>query len=356
MSTPTIEDAERRFVRLLTDPDGPRFLLRVEAENPADTEVLRSGSVEDRARTGVKVLEHDLRWLETVGDDRVPALHCWTGTEIFAQAFGCEVHRPSDNMPFARPRVTTADEADDIEEPDIFEGPLGKLFEIADRMLALAGQYPVRVCDVQSPFDIAALIWDKQSLYEAMVENPDAVHRLVDKTQHTLVRFLEAFRARYRDVNMAHYPELYVPRELGLCLSEDEPGAMSRRHFQEFCLPRLRDLAERFGGISIHCCASAYHVWPDFKELGPRYMNLTFPPSDMARALSSFAGTSVLAPSNGNGRLADEEFLRRWVESAPAGTRLYFQTFCADAESAQAVFRRLSGILQRLDERGPPTS
>ena len=43
-----------------------------------------------------------------VDDDRVPYLSNMTGTEIFAEAFGCRVHRPNDTNPFALPLIHTA--------------------------------------------------------------------------------------------------------------------------------------------------------------------------------------------------------------------------------------------------------
>ena len=38
-------------------------------------------------------------WLN---DDRIPYLDMTTGTEIFAETFGCKFHRPIDDMPFVR--------------------------------------------------------------------------------------------------------------------------------------------------------------------------------------------------------------------------------------------------------------
>jgi len=45
------------------------------------------------------------RWLN---DDSIPYIDMLTGTEIFAEAFGCNIHRPSDNMPFALPLIKEA--------------------------------------------------------------------------------------------------------------------------------------------------------------------------------------------------------------------------------------------------------
>jgi adenylate kinase len=68
------------------------------------------------------MLEMDLQGLEVIGDDRVPWLHCWSGTDVFAAAYGSEVFRPENDLPFARPVVMTAAEADRLQEPDCAKG------------------------------------------------------------------------------------------------------------------------------------------------------------------------------------------------------------------------------------------
>ena len=76
---------------------------------------------------------------ELVDDDRVPYLSNVTGTEIFAEAFGCKVHRPEDNMPFALPLVRSAAEADKITVPDLSTSSLAYLFDIADELYRRGG-------------------------------------------------------------------------------------------------------------------------------------------------------------------------------------------------------------------------
>jgi len=95
----------------------PGHGVRVDPPGPNDQAILRHGTIEDRAQMGKRALEHDLMCLEQVGDDRVPMLHCWTGTEVFAAAFGCPVQLPEHSMPFALPAVHTANDADRLIEP-----------------------------------------------------------------------------------------------------------------------------------------------------------------------------------------------------------------------------------------------
>ena len=50
--------------------------------------------------------------LERHQDDSVPLAKLSTGTQIFAKAFGCQVHIPPDDNPCALPMLTSAAEAD----------------------------------------------------------------------------------------------------------------------------------------------------------------------------------------------------------------------------------------------------
>jgi len=131
------------------------------------------------------------RKAELVDDDRVPYLGNVTGTEIFAEAFGCKVHRPDDNNPFALPLIHSAAEADRIRTPDLSASSLAYLFDIADDLCRRGGRDAVmKPVDIQSPMDIVALIWDKADLFCAMIETPSAVKALADKVRRLIVSFL----------------------------------------------------------------------------------------------------------------------------------------------------------------------
>ena len=102
--------------------------------------------------------------VEWLADDALPYLNMLTGTELFAESFGCQVHRPEDQMPAARPLVFSAAQAAKLKVPAIDAPPLKRDFDMADELRRRAGSgAPFRTVDVQSPMDIAALIWDKMT-------------------------------------------------------------------------------------------------------------------------------------------------------------------------------------------------
>ncbi len=257
-----------------------------------------------------------------VADDRVPHVHPYTGTEIFARAFGAAVHESGDNMPFALPVVRRAADVARLRPPTLEAPALADVIGIADELRAAEPGALMRLPDIQSPMDIAALIWDKNDFYAAMIEEPEAVDDLIGMTAALLTQFLDFWFDRYGRAFVAHYPDYYMPR--GVTLSEDEAGVVSAPMLERFAMPHLRALSARFGGIGIHCCANARHQWPLLAGVpGLRMMNLVQPSAVLDEALVRFAPVCVQMhaenPRPGKARLAGP-FAGRVVLHAAAGS------------------------------------
>lgn len=71
-----------------------------------------------------------VRYHEAIGDDSVPYARIWTGTQLFAAAFGCDLHVIEDNNPCAMPMIQMAEEADRLEIPTLDAPSLSRVFEI----------------------------------------------------------------------------------------------------------------------------------------------------------------------------------------------------------------------------------
>jgi len=275
-------------------------------------------------------------WLD---DDTIPFLEPYTGTEIFAQALGCTVAYPDDNMPFARPMIESAAELHRVKVPELSASTLALLFDIADELRRRAGPDALmRLIDVQSPMDIAALVWDKNTFYAALIESPAAVKELAGRVKELLVAFLDRWFARYGGAFMAHYPQYYMSR--GLTLSEDEVGAVSPEMFDALFLPELADLSARYDGLGMHCCANARHQWEGFKRIPDlRLLNLVQPMEVCAEALGYFS--SLCAQMHGGPQEWD---LARGPGQFPPGAHVVLTSTVATPEEARAqadIFRRL---------------
>jgi hypothetical protein len=222
--------------------------------------------------------EAKLARLDEFDDDSVPFVNLCGTTGFFANAFGCPFHvYENGSIPCARPIVRHADEADALAQPTLDDGPIPRYFELVDKLIDRLGpDVPISVPDIQSPFGIAAIIWNKEDFLVAMIERPDAVKRLVAKCHTLLTGFLQAMLDRMPHVVFAHCPTTWAPPELGCWLSEDEIGSFSAEMFEEFCLPSLTDLSRTFNGLFMHCCARADHQYaswgkiPDLRAINPK--------------------------------------------------------------------------------------
>jgi len=296
----------------------------------------------DRA---LRQYEAELRVLAELDDDSVPVARITTGTQLFAAAFGCRVHLFVDSPPCALPLVETAHQADALVEPEPDAGPLARVYEAAARLRERLGpDVPIRVPDIQSPFDIAALIWRKESLYTAVVDHPEAVKRLVSKCTRLLRRFLCRFMAEVGECSLAHCPDVWAPPELGCWLSEDEAGAMSPAMFEEFCLPPLIELSEAFGGLFVHCCATADHQYPNFRRIpNLRGLNRVFQAPGPRPAIEAFTpGTVLMVAWTGI------EACREMLDMALRETRFLFNMPAEPLGQAKATYERMREWCPRL--------
>jgi len=242
MTTNSINARKARWSRQLAGEGAPEHLFQVwyEPDAPARPHLWPEKKAE-RVEWAWRLYEMRRARAEWLADDMVPGLMATTGTEIFAAAFGYPVMQPEDDMPFARPIITDASQVGKLKTPGIDAPSLAVLFEIADELRARDREAPLGIVDVQSPMDVAALIWDKNDFYVAMLEAPEAVRELAHKVLALQTAFFDAWFARYGRDFIAHCPYYYIPR--GLTLSEDEVGIVNAELFTEYYLPELAALS-----------------------------------------------------------------------------------------------------------------
>jgi len=277
-----------RFMKL--DPAVTRMRIINCPEGAPEKPHLWPDKKKERTEWVVSFYEWQMEQARWLNDDKIPHLDFLTGTEIFAEAFGCMVHRALDNMPCALPLVQNAAEASKLKVPELSSSTLSYLFDMADEAVSRTGKgVPLRLPDIQSPMDIAALIWEKSDFYVAMIEEPEAVKELATKVRSLLTSFLDEWFRRYGTRYIAHFPSYYM--EGGLTLSEDEVGVVNPAMYEEFFLPELEFLSNRYGGLGMHCCADARHQWPGFLRIpGLRFLNLIQPRDIITEADPYFHG------------------------------------------------------------------
>jgi hypothetical protein len=322
----------RRWEAFVKPGAAPGFLFLVRLAMPGAPP--RPALWPDKARERLEWVWQDYQahraraeWLH---DDLVPSLNLVTGTEIFAEALGCSVHRPADNMPFALPLIHSPEEVARVRVPELSRSTLAYHFEMADELARRAGPDAVfRLVDIQSPMDIAALVMEKSAFFMAMLDAPEAVLELAEKVRRLLTAFLDEWFRRYGKGFVAHYPDYYMPQ--GMTLSEDEIGAVNPEAFERFFLPHLNALSDRYSGIGIHCCANSRHQWDGLKRVrNLRVLNICQPAPVTAEAYRFFAAHCVQMHANiATGPIAT------WPAQYPPEARVVFEYGAQNREEAE---------------------
>jgi uroporphyrinogen-III decarboxylase len=180
-----------------------------------------------------------------------------------------------------------------------------EIIEYGHKLQKAAPGSLIQLPDVQSPLDIAALIWDKTNFFMALYDEPQAVKDLIAMCYELLKEFLELWFNTFGKEFIAHYPDYYMP--YGITLSEDEIGSISAAQFMEFSYPTLCKLAENFGGrIGIHCCANAKHQWEALKSIpGLVMLNLVQPDNIVKEASVFFRDSACQMFGHGQNNCVD---------------------------------------------------
>lgn len=342
ITDPDIRRARWRCFLDRTTPPHHLFIIRPTADlNFEPRPVLNWLNISARIDWAWRRYLRELEVTACYEDDYLPRLWVSSGTEIFAEAFGCKVHWPDNDMPFALPKITMSSEVSAIKVPKLSDTQLPLLFDIADELKRRAPQALLGICDSQSPMDIAAQIWEKSAFCIAMLEEPEAVRELSQKVYQLYTEFWDEWFRRYGTEYVAHYPDYMMTR--GLTLSEDEIGIVKPHVFDELFWPELRDLSSRYDGLGIHCCANSQHQWEGFKRIPSlRFLNIVQPPETMMAAYRFFAGRTCQMHNNG-----ESGSFETWLEQYPPQSRIVMQPPARDLDDARRVSDRMHELLGR---------
>jgi hypothetical protein len=297
--------------------------------------------------------------------DWTPQRTHWAGggasTCMFAQALGCEP-LPVDGRPWIKKLIHDPAQIRDLALPDVYTGwPGNVLRAMADQARSLPPGELVRCPDIQSPLGIAEVMWD-DSFYAALIEQPDAVHALLDLITRYQIAYVREFqRLTGPRLNPCGFPGLWAEGR-GTMIADDTMSLLSPAMHAEFSVPYLNRIADACGPIYYHSCTWREPYFANVHALRHiRAFNWNPGDSiDFAILAREFGGQALLAPHlvidmhREKGALAwgrhfaDEfEFFRYLVESTPPDAAVYFW-FSNIVRKAPVIER----IYDYLDARG----
>ena len=183
------------------------------------------------------------------------------GLRTVIEALGTELNYPEDSVSYiVKPRLETFDQVSELGMLNIDkDGRLPLIVEAFERLMDKYGKVRNFGSGLAGPFTTAASLIGTEKFLVSTVKDKEGVHRLLQYSTDCIVELC-------RDLN----------KRLGIKFMLSEPmGAkdlISKRQFNEFFLPYLRQAVERMneyqGSTPIHMCGRTKDRWPEIIDAG----------------------------------------------------------------------------------------
>ncbi|MFW6312901.1 MAG: uroporphyrinogen decarboxylase family protein [Spirochaetota bacterium] len=188
------------------------------------------------------------------GFDNVPFFRVDFGRMawLMSVAYGCEVIEVG-KLLNSKPRFHSLEAIAELTPPEPVHEH-GFYPEIARRMREIErrfGPVPFVPSDTQSPIDVATEVVATEPFLLGMYDSPELVHKLLEMLAVSIGDVLEHQASVVS--NWIGYGHDY-PLPVGVHLSDDNAAFLSPEVYEEFAAPTIETLADRFGGVTLHCC------------------------------------------------------------------------------------------------------
>lgn len=194
--------------------------------------------------------------------DMPAVVHTFCTVGMVAEAFGCEISLPEEGFPWTQRAIGNINDVYKLKPKKVSElsyyGRMRQWVDYSQRKMGT--DLPFWGLDIQSPFSVADQIVGTEELFVACIENPKAVHHLLEMITEVTIALHDDHiaQAEHPGFPGRNYP--CVSQNIGLCYSDDTPLIMlSSGMYQEFALPYANALSRHFNGLHIHSCGGYMH-------------------------------------------------------------------------------------------------
>lgn len=281
-------------------------------------------------------------------------LEPWYGIGTVASSFGIDYTWHEGQAPAFIPRFKSIKEALEAPVIPVKDTPIGRhTLAMIDYFLEQTrGRVPMSLCDVQSPFNIAAMLVDMNALFMAFYDCPQQVIELLDRITGLLTEFTheQAGRIGASLVRPGHgFASCRVFEGLGM--SDDYSILVSADKYRQFAESSLVRAAADFHGPVFHSCGNWSGLAPVIRQIpGLRMVDGAFgfqtDPSpneaEVFRELFVHSGIIVNARIVGDWSVVTEEVRKLWTP----GMKLIVVTYCQTPEDQQRAYEKIYEICQ----------
>ena len=222
------------------------------------------------------------------GSGHLLCVRCNYGTSIIPLLFGVEpfvMDEELDTLPTSWPLndVDAIKRIIDAGVPDIYGGYGARVFEMGERYVAIAKEYPnigkyvhIYHPDLQGPMDICEVIWGSTIFY-SLYDQPDLVEAMLEIVTETYIKFMRAWTevTPFREGGNVHWGLFHKGN---IMVRDDSAMNVSPDMFNEFIRPYDQRLLDEFGGGAIHFCGRGDHYIAAMSEMeGVGAVNMSQP-------------------------------------------------------------------------------
>lgn len=213
---------------------------------------------QEMVRKAVLNLEHQAQLPGT----NIPTLCADFGTVSTAKYWGGRAYRDSTGQNIcierAAQNITDAILLNPLsaDDPSMDACLSIQLFQQLNKLLETQSLW-LRAGDLQGVLNTAGLVMDQEQLLMAMYSEPASVHVFLDKVCNFLISYVHYVRkAAAGKIGGTIWPFIFLPQDLGFCVTEDMMPLVSPDMYAEFGLPYLKRMTDALGPCQIHCCGS----------------------------------------------------------------------------------------------------
>jgi len=281
-------------------------------------------------------------------------LEPWYGLGTVASSFGIDYTWHEGQSPAFKPKFNSIKDALDFPVARAKDTPIGQYtLDTIDYFLEQTqGRIPMSLCDVQSPFNVAAEVVDMTALLIALYDCPDKVVELLDRIIMLLSEFSHEQIKRISDALVWPGHGFASSRVFeGFGMADDNSIMLSESQFQKFAASSLVKAARDFAGPVFHSCGNWSHLAPVVKQIpGLRMVDGAFgaqtdpSPNDAEVFGEVFADSGIIV----NARIVgDSSEVARQVRKLWApDMKLIVTTYCHSPEDQQRAYEMVHEICQ----------
>ena len=158
----------------------------------------------------------------------------------------------------------------------------------------------LRTPDFQGPLNTLALMIDQTELMIGMMEQPELIKTVLGRITDTLIEYAERYRNAVGPIKVVGsiWPYFMLPEGMGLSLTQDYMPLIGAEQYAEFEVPLLKRIADRFGGVYIHCCGEYGRHLPVLAASGMKIWGIEahYPETKVDDVYAAFGDRVVMVP------------------------------------------------------------